>query len=88
MKINDYIDFESIVSDNRIYVDDDFGNDLDYELCNELCRVEDTESGQVVIIALGTSNGCDSNDPGYEGHIVTITLNEDLEEIDRKEETI
>jgi hypothetical protein len=88
MNINDYIDFESIVNDAEISVDDEYGNELDYELCDELCSVEDTESGQVVIIALGTSNGCHGNDPSYEGHIVTITLDENLQEIDRNEEII
>ena len=35
MKLNDYIDFQSIVNDAEISVDDEYGNELDYELCND-----------------------------------------------------
>tara|TARA_R110002020_G_scaffold210667_2_gene416862 strand:+ start:2369 stop:2623 length:255 start_codon:yes stop_codon:yes gene_type:complete len=54
-----------------------------YEVVEDECYIDVDENKDInIIIIMEASNGLHGNDPSWQGAIWTITLNEDLEEID------
>ena len=78
MNLYDFIDFNEIAAEACTY--DYYDN---YEVIQEECYIEIEENQDInIIIVMAMSNGCQGNDPSWQGAIWKITLNEDLEEID------
>lgn len=77
MNINEFLDFEEIAEQaglNSSYED--------YVVCYDECSIHAGKDNIYITIVMGIDNGCHGNDPSWEGAIWTITLNENLEEIE------
>jgi hypothetical protein len=76
MNISNCIDWDYIAEQSGVY-----SSYENYVLCDDECYIQVGDTGVEIIIVMGIDNGCHGNDPSWEGAIYTITLDENLYEI-------
>lgn len=77
MNIKEFLDFEEIAEHaglNSSYED--------YCVDYDDCFIQAGNDGIEIVIVMGIDNGCHGNDPSWEGATWTITLDENLDEIE------